>query len=392
MKSEWREVSVGDLGRVVTGKTPKTAIAENYGGSIPFLTPSDDMGVKHVESTSKRLTARGLSEVKNCLLPPRSICVSCIGSDLGKVVMTTRETVTNQQINSIILAKDVDPDFVYYAMLILGKELNYISKTSTAIPIVNKSTFSSYMISLPEFEEQKAISAILSALDAQIAENRKINHHLKQIAQVIFKSWFVDFEPFRGQMPDDWREAEFSTFLTPRIEKSSDPTIPLFSVTDLGIYPRGEKFNKNLSKADTKNKIAYDTDLIFGMSREILNWGVMRSPVGGVSSAYNVFAVASDINSKYLESFIKINFINLKDLIRPATREGQGVDKSALMLKSIWLPPNDVLAKYYSIEDTLTAELLEREAESVRLAELRDTLLPHLLSGELSVADLGNAK
>ncbi|SLM18272.1 Restriction modification system DNA specificity domain protein (fragment) [uncultured spirochete] len=212
------------------------------------------------------------------------------------------------------------------------------------------------------------------------------------MAQTIFKSWFVDFEPWGGEIPSDWQVVEFSSFLAPRIEKSSDPTIPLFSVTDTGIYPRGEKFNKNLSKADTKNKIVRETDLIFGMSREILNWGVMRSPIGGVSSAYNVFSVDSGINSKYLESFIKAHHSYFKDLIRPATREGQGVDKGALMLKSIYLPQNDALADYYAIEDALTAQIREKEVESARLASLRDTLLPRLISGELSVADLGDAK
>jgi type I restriction enzyme S subunit len=202
----------------------------------------------------------------------------------------------------------------------------------------------------------------------------------------------VDFEPWGGEMPNDWREVEFSSFLTSRTEKSNDPTIPLFSVTDTGIYPRGEKFSKNLSKTETKNKIARATDLVFGMSREILNWGVMRSPVGGVSSAYNVFAVGSGINSKYLESFIKAHSFYFKDLIRPATREGQGIDKAALMMKSIYLPPDSILADYYTIEDSLTTQIRKKQAESVCLAEIRDTLLPRLMSGELSVADLGDAK
>lgn len=219
-----------------------------------------------------------------------------------------------------------------------------------------------------------------------------VNHHLEQMAQAIFKSWFVDFEPFDGEMPSNWRVVDFSTFLTPRIEKSSDPDIPLFSVTDTGIYPRGKKFNKNLSKAGTKNKIARKTDLVFGMSREILNWGVMRSAIGGVSSAYNVFAVDSGINSKYLESFINAHSLYFKDLIRPATREGQGVDKGALMLKSIYLPPDRILADYYVIEDALTEQMREKEAESARLTALRDTLLPRLMSGELSSADLDAAK
>jgi len=191
-------------------------------------------------------------------------------------------------------------------------------------------------------------------------------------------------------MPNNWLYTNFSSFLTPRVKKSNDPAIPLFSVTDTGIYPRDEKFNKNLSKVDTKNKVAHETDLIFGMSREILNWGIMRSPIGCVSSAYNVFAVDSRINSMYLEAFIKARPFYFKDLIRPTTREGQSVDKVALMSKSIYLPPDDVLAEYYLIEGSLTADIRIKKEEIACLTALRDTLLPRLMSGELSVGNFGS--
>ena len=62
-----------------------------------------------------------------------------------------------------------------------------------------------------------------------------LNHNLEQMARAIFKSWFVDFEPWDGEMPDDWRGVEFSTFLKPRTENSNDPAIPMYSVTDIGI-------------------------------------------------------------------------------------------------------------------------------------------------------------
>ena len=179
MKESWKRVKVGDLGKVVTGKTPKTAKSENYSGSIPFLTPSDDMGVKYVRTTGKTLTECGLAEVKNALLPADSVCVSCIGSDLGKVVITTKPTVTNQQINSIVVdTEKFDVSFIYYAMLILGKELNFISKTSTAVPIVNKSSFSSYEICCPDIASQRSIASVLSAMDDKIESNNLINDNL----------------------------------------------------------------------------------------------------------------------------------------------------------------------------------------------------------------------
>ena len=102
---------ISDLGRIVTGKTPRTSIPDNYGGKIPFLTPSDDLTGKYAPQTNKTITQLGLNEVKNCLLPSKSVCVSCIGSDLGKAVITNEPTVTNQQFNSIIPNEENDADF-----------------------------------------------------------------------------------------------------------------------------------------------------------------------------------------------------------------------------------------------------------------------------------------
>ena len=194
---ELKKIHISDIGKVVTGKNPRTSIIENYGGSIPFLTPSDDLSRKSAPKTTKTLTKRGLDEVKNCLLPPHSVCVSCIGSDLGKVVMTLEPTVTNQQFNSIIPSKSYNADFVYYLMTLVGKELNYLSKTSTAVPIINKSSFSNYEVEVPNLETQEKIASILSSLDDKIELNRRINDNLEQQTQTLFKAWFVDFKPFK---------------------------------------------------------------------------------------------------------------------------------------------------------------------------------------------------
>ena len=111
---DWKKIHIGEIGKIITGKTPKTPIVENYGGDMPFLTPSDNLSSKYVSLTNKTLSKIGLKEIKNCLLPAKSICISCIGSDLGKVVMTNRSTVTNQQFNSIIPNNNMDADYIFY--------------------------------------------------------------------------------------------------------------------------------------------------------------------------------------------------------------------------------------------------------------------------------------
>ena len=258
----------------------------------------------------------------------------------------------------------------------------------TKMPRGDKQVIMNYPV--PDFPlgTQKKIAAVLSALDDKIELNNAINKNLEEQAQAIFKSWFIDFEPFGGIMPDDWEIEEFQSFLTERREKSNNPNLKLFSVTDSGILPREEKFKKKLSKPTTTNKVIHQGDLVFGMSRKILNWGVMREYIGAVSSAYNIFSVSEKVNSKYLESFIKQNIIYFHDLIRPASREGQGLDKGILMRKKIYLPDAETLKRYYETEDALTATVNMTCRENKKLGEIRDALLPRLMSGEIDVSEV----
>ncbi len=285
--------------------------------------------------------------------------------------------------------KGTNKEFLYY-LLSENKFFDYVTASSkgTKMPRGDKNAIMNYLV--PEFEEkeQRKIAKLLGTIDKKIKVNKKINDNLEKQVHALFRAWFVDFLPFDGQIPSNWRYVSFSDILTPRVEKSSDPSLQMFSVTDTGIHPRNEKFKKKLSMSGTKSKIIYQDDLVFGMSREILNWGVMRWPVGGVSSAYNVFSVCKDINTYYLETYMRSNIHYFKDLIRPASREGQGIDKNALMHKEILMPPENVLHSYYHHEDTLTRLIHNNIDENTRLSIIRYTLLPKLMFGEIDVSDI----
>lgn len=275
----------------------------------------------------------------------------------------------------------------YLAYLLSMMNLGRLSGQS-AQPGLSVKTLGNQEIKLPKLEYQNKVVKIISSLEEKIENNKKINDNLEKQVHALFRAWFVDFLPFDGQIPSNWRYVSFSDILTPRVEKSSDPSLQMFSVTDTGIHPRNEKFKKKLSMSGTKSKIIYQDDLVFGMSREILNWGVMRWPVGGVSSAYNVFSVCKDINTYYLETYMRSNIHYFKDLIRPASREGQGIDKNALMHKEILMPPENVLHSYYHHEDTLTRLIHNNIDENTHLSIIRYTLLPKLMFGEIDVSDI----
>ena len=379
----WQSVKVAELGRVVTGKTPKTAIAENYGGDVPFLTPSDDMSVKYVSKTAKTLTEKGLSEVKNTLLPPDAVCVSCIGSDLGKVVITTINTVTNQQINSIIVDKErFDVSFVYYAMLILGKELNFISKTSTAVPIVNKSSFSSYEIQCPSLEQQKRISAILSALDSKIECNQKINDNLQQQAATLFSNIYDRAET----------EVGFTDTIqilgggTPKTGESLywNGNVPFFTPKDVGT-----PYTLTTEKTITEEGLAHCNSRLYPLNTVFVTARGTVGKVGlsGIPMAMNqsCYALVGKDTHQLL-----VYFYTLKAVDR-LKHKASGAVFDAITTRDfeteriLKLSDADTKA-FLDVVAPMFQTVLGNSIENLRLANLRDALLPKLMSGEIDVS------
>jgi type I restriction enzyme S subunit len=124
--------------------------------------------------------------------------VSCIGSDMGKTAIAGCDCVTNQQINSLVVDSGDDPMFIYYNLSTRKAEIRSAASGS-AQPILNKSAFGRLDILLPPRDEQLAIAHILGTLDDKIELNRRMNETLEAMAQALFKSWFVDFDPVRAK-------------------------------------------------------------------------------------------------------------------------------------------------------------------------------------------------
>src|SRR6266511_1892174 len=113
----WKEITIGELGRVVTGKTPETKVRELYDGEYPFITPSD-IGYNHYvcRHTETTVSDRARDRLRNQFIPAGAVVVTCIGNTIGKIAIAATESLTNQQMNSIIVNAEHDSRFVYYLM------------------------------------------------------------------------------------------------------------------------------------------------------------------------------------------------------------------------------------------------------------------------------------
>lgn len=414
--NKWKKIKICELGKIITGKTPKTSIKDNYNGNILFLTPSDNMNLKKVSKTKRTLTKKGVNSVKNCLLPPNSICVSCIGSDLGKVIITTKNTVTNQQINSIIPNQNYDNNYIYYMMCILGKKLNYLSKTSTAVPIINKRNFSSYEIYVPELIQQRKIAKILNCIDDKIDLNNKINKNLQSISKLLFKHWFVDFEfpneegkPYKssggemidselGEIPKGWEVKTLKniakniiTGKTPstKINENYGNKYPFITIPDMhnNMYIiKTERYLSEIGHITQQKKLIPSNSIIVSCI----------ATIGLVSITTEASHTNQQINSIILKNENELFYYyealkNIKYKLMGIGSTGSttlNVNKSEFEKLKFICPHNLILDKYGKILKPLFQKIKENIRENQFLESLRDTLLPKLMNGEIDVSNI----
>lgn len=175
-----------DIGKIVTGKTPSTKQPENFSernDKYLFVTPRDMKdNCKYIKNTERYVTSFVEDKFKSQIIEKDSICISCIGSDMGKVYMINRPGITNQQINSITNIKDIcNPHWLYYYFSDKKEYLKGIAGGST-MPILNKSTFENIEIELPDRTIQDKIVKVVNSLDNKIELNNQTNDNLYNVA------------------------------------------------------------------------------------------------------------------------------------------------------------------------------------------------------------------
>lgn len=184
---DWVEKSVGDFGQVVTGSTPSTADPSLYGGGIPFVSPADISELRYVNETRTTLTTAGFEKTRP--IRAGSVLFVCIGSTIGKIAQNVRDCATNQQINAVIPNARHSGGFVYFALSNATDRITLLAGKQ-AVPIINKSLFSSVRLLVPGLPEQQRIADCLTSLDDIIAaETQKLDvlkTHKKGLIQQLF--------------------------------------------------------------------------------------------------------------------------------------------------------------------------------------------------------------
>ena len=158
---DWEEKKLGDLGKIITGKTPNTTDLGLWGGKVQFVTPSDIKKEGKYQDLTERYVIKN-SKIK--ILPIGSILYTCIAS-IGKMSISVKPCITNQQINAIVSNGDVLNEYIFYALLSVTSRI-LATRATTTLPIINKTEFSKIMIVVPySKKEQQKIASFLSGID-----------------------------------------------------------------------------------------------------------------------------------------------------------------------------------------------------------------------------------
>ncbi|MGO3219709.1 MAG: restriction endonuclease subunit S [Psychrobacter celer] len=163
LEGKWEDATVSSFGKVVTGNTPPKNDPNNYGGSISWAT-AEDFKQKYVSSTKVKLTDSGATKAR--IVPRGSVLVTCIAS-IGKNAIANEGLATNQQINSVVINKDNSNEFFYYLIEFNTHKLLAWAGT-TAVPILNKTSFEKVKFTVPSLKEQQKIAAVLTNADKEI--------------------------------------------------------------------------------------------------------------------------------------------------------------------------------------------------------------------------------
>ncbi|MCD2453409.1 restriction endonuclease subunit S [Methylicorpusculum oleiharenae] len=186
---EWEPKPLGKVAEIITGNTPSTFDSDNYGGKKLFVSPADISDGRYITHTKTTLSEQGFSKTR--YIPEDSVLFVCIGSTIGKVAQNKFECATNQQINALVPLKNYSSGFIYFS---LDNDASKIASLAgrQAVPIINKSLFSSVLVSFPSTDEQQKIAACLTSIDDLITTQTQklsaLKDHKKGLMQQLFPS------------------------------------------------------------------------------------------------------------------------------------------------------------------------------------------------------------
>lgn len=382
---EWKEVRLGDVCNIITG-FPFPGKKYSQKGVRVVRGDNVTIGNLRWDTEKDKRWNEPFDKTEYYSLQANDIVIGMDGSRVGK----NKARIKGEDL-PLLLAQRVacvrhnelaEQDYLYYNIF-SKKFVDYVNSihTGSAIPHISQKQIEDYKILLPNLETQRRIASILSSLDRKIELNNKINADLEEMAQAIFKNWFVDFEPFKdgkfvdselGMIPEGWKVGTLEDLITIKYgkdhKKLEDGTFPVYGSGGLMRFVNSWLYNGEsvlIPRKGTLDNIMYVCEKFWTVDTMFFSVPKM------------------DYVMKYVYNYIKrFDFSKMNEGTSVPSNTAARLNKMQILI-----PTHEVLEMY---DETLCPIYNKRkmnDKESRTLSLLRDTLLPRLMSGELEVPE-----
>jgi len=402
LKSEWVTESLKNVISYIAKGIPPAYVDTDGENTVRVLNQkcNRDFAINYANSRCHNLDKRKVPTEK--YLRDDDILINSTGTGTaGRIAQLNNvpyPTIVDGHMIVIRSNEKVISRYLGYALKAKQSAILQLDEGSTGQTELNRDRLLSEIeVSYPlSLEEQESIALTFSAIDARIATNKAINHHLEQIAQAIFKSWFVNFEPWGGTVPSKWKDTTLgdlctliSKGITPKYDDSSDQIV----VNQRCIRNRSIDFSlarRHKPKVINEKWLHYG-DVLINSTGE----GTLGRAAQFLLNADNITADSHVTiirpSSEELFAYIGLWCLSHEALFASMSSGSTGqtdLPREQLKLLDVMRPDIETLWNFSSTVAPLIKKRIECIRESAQLASLRDTLLPRLMSGEVSVTDL----
>ena len=377
---------IEDIVEVTMGQSPKSQYYNSEGNGVPFLQGNRTFGFKRptfdTYTTLVTKSAKAGDVIMSVRAPVGDLNITPVDMCLGRGVCSLRMKNGNQE-------------FLYYMMKYYMPQL--LNKESgTVFGSVNRNDISGLEVDIPEdTDEQRKIARYLTMIDDKIELNTAINNNLEQQAMALFKSWFIDYEPFDGQVPTTWKYGVLGDFV--EIKRGGSPRPIQNFLSDSGVHWLKISDATGISSPFINEIKEYIIEA--GLKKTVhLKSGSLvlsNSATPGLPKILDIDTCIHDgwlyfPSSKFSNEYLYLYFKHIRKNLIALGNGSVFTNLKTDILKNYptYLPTEDVLKKFDGLVQLIFSMILSKTRETKRLSEIRDTLLPKLMSGKLDVSDI----
>ena len=407
---EWKIYKLGEItSKIGSGATPKGGRDSYLGGNISLIRSQNVLDFSFSKSGLAYINEMQAEKLNNVEVYEKDVLLNITGDSVARVCIVPNNVLparVNQHVAIIRGNEKVDYRYLLYYLQYIKPQLLSLSQGGATRNALTKKMIEELEIKMPSKGTQKEIVSILYTLDTKIALNRRINDNLEQQAQALFKSWFVDFEPFKdgrfvdsemGMIPEGWKVVQLGEIIeiSKRIinpQKNPDKIFYHYSLPacDNGLIPEIQSGKDIMSnKIILQNNTILFSKLNPRIKRIWFACDVLNDSI--CSTEFIPYRAKNERESVYIYSIINSDsfYASVLGCVNGATGSHQRFHAEDT-LGLLFPYKKDIVDKYIDLVKPVLAEIHKLRIENKTLALTRDSLLPRLMSGELKFNDLNN--